>query len=520
MPTRIERHNILLSCPGDVAKLVPTVFGALEDFNNHYSDSHQIELHGMHWSRDMYPKSGGKPQDLINEVVVPNCDAAIAIFWCDLGSPTDKYESGTVEEIEQMLDTGRQVFLYFSKENPSFEVAMRGIDPRIADFKERYKNRGVYWEFGTEKELSELLSKHLWLHFIDHAREDRGMVDDSVQRAPLLRLVGVANGRASSVALLHDSFLSPRQQDAAAIREEIRHSLASAAHRYADILEQRRKSEELKAQLATNGLGMVSIVGALANLNDASFSLRPGSPVTVKENTKRIIQKIAEKDMIDLPEGFLSFEKLTHLAMPSDMAAQYYGPEEEEQRFLDIVAIEEKISDFCLWKSAEEAYGGLSNVVLALENAGTMPDEDIDVYLSIPTDALILPVDIPRQDECWLSKLEDKVGISEYFAPRTGIRLRGYSEADPRHLRPTGIRYDRDSYALEEFLECFPYDCEEDGEMTTVRLNFSNIKQHTTIAFPTPLFLRRAISSISYEIVSRHVGDVVRGVLYVTRECH
>ena len=110
MPNYIERYNILLSCPGDVARLAPKVFDALRDFNEHYSDSYQIELCGRYWSCDMYPKSGGKPQDLINEVVLPNCDAAIAIFWCNLGSPTDKYESGTVEENEQMLDTGRQVF--------------------------------------------------------------------------------------------------------------------------------------------------------------------------------------------------------------------------------------------------------------------------------------------------------------------------------------------------------------------------------------------------------------------------
>lgn len=80
MPSRIERHNILLSCPCDVDRLVPTMLEALHDFNERYGDSHQIELRGRHWSRDMHPKSGWKPQDFINEAVVPNCDAAIAIF--------------------------------------------------------------------------------------------------------------------------------------------------------------------------------------------------------------------------------------------------------------------------------------------------------------------------------------------------------------------------------------------------------------------------------------------------------
>lgn len=54
--------------------------------------------------------------------------------------------------------------------------------------------------------------------------------------------------------------------------------------------------------------------------------------------------------------------------------------------------------------------------------------------------------------------------------------------------------------------------------MTTAKLHFSHIRQHTAIAFPTPIFLTSPISSISYEIVSRGVGDVIRGALDVTRE--
>ena len=520
MPSRIERHNILLSCPGDVDRLVPTVFKALHNFNEHYGDSHQIELHGRHWSRDMYPKSGGKPQDLINEIIVPNCDAAIAIFWCSLGSPTDKYESGTVEEIEQMLDMERQVFLYFSKENPPYSVAEKGIDARIADFKKRYKDRGVYFEFSTEEELSKLLSAHLRLHFIDHANAEHDASDAMLPRTPLPRLVGVVNGRISSTALYQSVFLSPRQQDAEEIRGEIRRLLTSTVERYAKHLDKKRESEEQKTQMTIKETGPTGFQGALANLDVAAFNAHPGFPVAIEDNTKRIIQKIAEAEDVDLPEGFLTFKELSNFTIPLNGGTQYYGPWEEERRYRDIMEIESKISEFCLWKSAEEAYGELSNAVLALENAGTAPDEDIDVYLSFPTDALILPNDIPRQDDHWLSMLEDKVGLSDYFAPRIGLKLQEYSESDLHRWTPREIRGYGDAYAVEELLNCFPYDFEEDGETTTVRLHFSQIKQHTAIAFPTPIFLTSPINSIPYEIISRGVGDVVRGVLDVTRENH
>lgn len=167
MPIIIERHNILLSCPGDVHRLIPVVERTLHDFNESYTETQYLELYLKHWSRDMYPKSGGKPQDLINRDLIPNCDAAIAVFWCRYGTPEDKYRTGTVEEIEEMIRSGRQVFLYFSEESPSYEMARKGIDPRIAEFKERYKNQGIYWSFKNEDEFSRMLSKHLRLHYID-----------------------------------------------------------------------------------------------------------------------------------------------------------------------------------------------------------------------------------------------------------------------------------------------------------------------------------------------------------------
>lgn len=115
MPSRRMRHYILLSCPGDVVGLMPTVFDALDEFNKRYGDSHLIDLHGRHWSRDMYPKSGGKPQGLINEIVVPNCDAAIAIFWYNHGHPMEKYEFGAVEEIDRATyGTANPLFIAWS----------------------------------------------------------------------------------------------------------------------------------------------------------------------------------------------------------------------------------------------------------------------------------------------------------------------------------------------------------------------------------------------------------------------
>lgn len=61
-----------------------------------------------------------------------------AIFWTRFGTPTDKYGSGTEEEIEEMLSAGKQVFMYFldAPKNPS-KVDMEQYK-KLENFKEKY----------------------------------------------------------------------------------------------------------------------------------------------------------------------------------------------------------------------------------------------------------------------------------------------------------------------------------------------------------------------------------------------
>ena len=74
-----------------------------------------------------------------------DCDAAVAIFWTKFGTPTDKYGSGTEEEIEEMLSSGKQVFLYFvdAQINPSV-IDMEQYH-KVNDFKEKIQRTWIIW---------------------------------------------------------------------------------------------------------------------------------------------------------------------------------------------------------------------------------------------------------------------------------------------------------------------------------------------------------------------------------------
>ena len=113
MAQNVVLYNLLISCPGDVQGEVKLIEDAVGEFNELYTKPLGITIQTRHWSKSSYAQSGGKPQALLNEQFVSECDAAVAIFWTRFGTPTDEYGSGTEEEIEIMLQSGKQVFMYF-----------------------------------------------------------------------------------------------------------------------------------------------------------------------------------------------------------------------------------------------------------------------------------------------------------------------------------------------------------------------------------------------------------------------
>ena len=101
MPRRgITAYDLLISCPGDVNEFIDVIRDCIDNFNRVLGSVNNMEVVAKHWSTDSYPQSGGKPQELLNQQFVRECDAAVALFWTKFGTPTDKYGSGTEEEIE------------------------------------------------------------------------------------------------------------------------------------------------------------------------------------------------------------------------------------------------------------------------------------------------------------------------------------------------------------------------------------------------------------------------------------
>ena len=68
MPRRgVTVYDLLLSCPGDVLDLKPTIEECIQSFNSSIGEINNVRIELKHWSTDSFPQSGDKPQNILNK---------------------------------------------------------------------------------------------------------------------------------------------------------------------------------------------------------------------------------------------------------------------------------------------------------------------------------------------------------------------------------------------------------------------------------------------------------------------
>lgn len=163
--TGITVYDMLVSCPGDVIDVMEVIRESVDSFNRTFGRRNNIEIVVNNWRTHSYPQFGASPQEILNQQFINNCDFAVAIFGTRFGTPTDKYHSGTEEEIEDMVNSGKQVFLYFldRKINPS-EIDIDQYN-QVQNYKKKSVERGLYCEVSSEEKLRVTFENHLNLYF-------------------------------------------------------------------------------------------------------------------------------------------------------------------------------------------------------------------------------------------------------------------------------------------------------------------------------------------------------------------
>lgn len=168
MAKRKTHLKLLLSCPGDIADELEIVRDVIEEYNQG-DDELYIEL--RHWSSDAVPSSGSPPQDILNSQLVSDADMIVAIFWTRFGTKTERYGSGTEEEISLLLKRNRNVFLYFC--DRPVPPSRQDADElhRIAEFRQRFGKEGLYWVYDSLDEFERHFRRHIHQYFHDYTNQ-------------------------------------------------------------------------------------------------------------------------------------------------------------------------------------------------------------------------------------------------------------------------------------------------------------------------------------------------------------
>lgn len=172
-------YKVMVGAPSDIEGEINIVRGILQQWNLLHSETQNIVLLPLHWSSDAFPLFGKHPQKIINDQVVAKSDIMICIFGGRVGSPTDSYESGTIEEINEHLKAGKQVMIYFKKtvdNNSSEQLA------KLNAFKDSIKGDALFWEYTDESIFKDICSNHLQLYINNYLIQDKSIITEDEKK--------------------------------------------------------------------------------------------------------------------------------------------------------------------------------------------------------------------------------------------------------------------------------------------------------------------------------------------------
>lgn len=498
MSKNVTQYDLLISCPGDVYDELEIINKSIEKFNELYSDTLGISIRPRHWKKSSYPKSGGHAQELLNEQFIYDCDLAIAIFWSRFGSPTDKYGSGTEEEIEIMLDSGKQVFMYFSdKPVPPSQLNSEQYN-QIKAFKEKYSSRGLYSTYSSVDEFQKMVFAHLSQHFLSI----QAVKELSIKKQSKLKLVGINSSGAICNKAYIELFCPAVQKNISWYCDTIKKGFdkISAMH--------------IEPQTVQMKKSTISLIG-----------ISMGNKVEISESERELIIQVASQMNISIDDDFFDLGNLSSIA-PVDLYGGYRlnGTDEEKQKFNEIRSLVDTIENYLCWIPFETSFQNYQCIKLAIVNEGKTFDEDVEITLTFPRKAVVTIERMPSFDNETKGYLLNECELSEIFGI---IRSPNYLQYDDstvsRHAgkirkssfyMPGDIPDYEDDYNS-ELEDIFAYSVFQEDERCILKLNVDYIKHNTAVSFPSVIIINSDLELIPYRITSKHCSEQVEGTIAV-----
>lgn len=507
-------YDLLLSCPGDVVDLIDIVKECIDSFNRLFGEVNKIEIQLKHWSTDSYPQSGGAAQNLLNKQFIHACDACIALFGNKFGSPTDKYESGTEEEIEDMIEAGKQVFMYFIDRpiKPS-TIDMEQYN-KVCKFKEKYSedSKGIYFTVKDENEFKTHLLNHLTMYFLKLIDKPQSIVEKKYFSKLELKVEEDIDKKNHS-NYCDSVFMNNKEEEIKQKIESIQNICLKNKPRDCDDSKVEEQSE------------------VIANKQyDNIWKVLQQHYVYVKaevyESDKKVIIEYCNEKGIFLNNEFWNLGNLNRNGNPILIGLNQSGPSldgsaEEKRKYKLIEELSESICEYNAyykWFSIIDSYSYLKCFVT---NRGSSFDEDIDIKIKVPKECLVKSKEIPVPDIECIEDINEKNFVKNVFCQSQTSNIKEYEYYPSNYVsnfpRPVNIfgqsnsdfyKEQKEKYA-DEVKRIFCYQYYDEEKKDILKFNINYLKQNDSMYLPSILFFKKQPDYIEYEIISKEYPDVI-----------
>lgn len=531
MPRKnVTAYDLLISCPGDVSKYVDVVRECIESFNITIGRLNSAEIVGQHWSTSSFSQSGDRPQEILNKQFVRDCDAAVAIFWTRFGTPTDKYGSGTEEEIEEMRLAGKQVFTYFVTESVDLNKVDLEQYKKVQDFKAKYEGEekyGTYFTVGNVEELRKLFSNHLTMYFLPIIMGEKEVTTVPAKKSKL-NIQDYNSTEEGCAAILHSDYLNGKF--VTKMETDIVQKIEKAKSIVLPSRVEEVNCEEKATEIEEKNDKVIEVDGAKLTLKDTDFFKGLTSNAEIREEWKDKILSFANRLGVVIDDTFWNVGNLTISKLLLNPmlggGSSLNGSENEKQHYSEIKDIYWKIEELDEYREFLGVIDSYKIVELVLANDGTTFDEDIDVKLHVGKGNIVKKEELPIPGILTIDDFIEMQFTESVFKMRetdSVIGYVGYPMLPPRINYRINTPFNQPS-AEEEYEDskqkyedsinqifCYEIFEKEDEDVLVIHLGY--LKHNTKMALPSVLVFKNAPDTISYEISSKHTSEMICGVL-------
>ena len=533
MAKSITQYDLLISCPSDVKEELNIINETISEFNRIYGIVNNMSIVAKHWYNDSYPGSGGHPQKLLNKQFVLDCDVAVAVFWTRFGTPTEEYGSGTEEEIEELIKSGKQVFLYFSdcQINPS--IIDHDQYQKVLSFRNKYKDKGIYWTYSNLDDFKKSILNHISLYFVKLLTSGDALNNTNSSK---LCIKGVYNGKISEQPTIFTTHYSNSEYI-----DSLRNSIVKMYEEIKSIHLPKKieKNEEPTVRdIPSHQKELTSMLGkSIVSLQEQMKGISnifPSSIVHIDDRIKSTIEKYGNENNIDFSqEEFFYVGQLTKQQQlvgggPLGMNPSYQlvGSDDEKKKYKLIQDLAWKIDEFMQFMNFFSELDSKYCLELSLVNHGTHYDEDVDVKIYIESGILCTKEKLPFPGDDIL-EMANKV-FNSIFQSSKSVTVDEYTDYFIIPSKPNIPLYGMNGLSYKDEIEnnkaeynnlletifCYDYFKEDGNDIACYNLKY--IKQNTNVYFPSKLFFNAIPTKIIYEISSKHYPELIKGELNIS----